>query len=712
MLKFYFYIVIASLFASSLTAKADGNIPEQMFNVGVYGGYNFNVHYADFNKLRGIANCCDKFTGGTGSGFSFGALFEYPIKKDLLIGLRVGYSTLDAQLLRNKAIGNTPVISGTQTVITDIMVDHTIDSRISILTIEPNLCYKFYDRLNTYVGLRISPVMSATFDQQEKIISPGNVTFLDGRVIQNDRKGLELPDKTTMLYHAMIGVGYELPVSKFSYLEPMIDYYLPLNNVSSVDWKASTFLLGLTYRMLIFPPKVLPVIYDTLINRDTIIKEVAGLKEEKIERISSTSKLVEDEKEDVIVQRTIITEQYEKSIPKIMGLATSIEAYGISKDGSKEKNPTIVIEETDTEEGFPLLPHVFFKEGSANLLESDMHLLKKNETAKFNEDSVKWNTMAIYAELLNIAGYRLKKYSAEAMTITGCNNNTGSEKNNLQLSAQRAESIKKYLTDVWGISANRITIQRQNLPDNPGNTENPDGRIENQRAELKFKNIDLLKPVYLKEILRSSNPPLVEIVPTVQSEAGLKNYSINVEQKGRRLRNYDGETLPDKLVWQIEDKPLPETEAPINITLTAKDKLNQQSKASTELKLQQLTIKKKRYERKDDKRIERFFLIVFDFDKADIKAHHKIILNQIKSKIMPNSKVTISGYTDRTGEMEYNLELARKRCMEVQKVLQVSENNLTINPIGSKELLYNNDVPEGRSYSRTVRIIIETPVKD
>ena len=86
-------------------------------------------------------------------------------------------------------------------------------------------------------------------------------------------------------------------------------------------------------------------------------------------------------------------------------------------------------------------------------------------------------------------------------------------------------------------------------------------------------------------------------------------------------------------------------------------------------------------------------------------------MEKVKARIQPESKVRIVGYADRTGNPEYNRALAKRRCIEAQRVLGVSDDRVTIDPIGSDVLVYNNDIPEGRSYSRTVQIEIETPIK-
>ncbi|ROL61319.1 hypothetical protein D9V86_06355, partial [Bacteroidetes/Chlorobi group bacterium ChocPot_Mid] len=332
------------------------------------------------------------------------------------------------------------------------------------------------------------------------------------------------------------------------------------------------------------------------------------------------------------------------------------------------------------------------------------------EIKSFSEESLPWNTLEIYYNLLNIIGSRLSKQPNKNIIIVGCNNNSGNEKNNLKLSEERAKAVENYLLTVWDIKPNQIKTRWQNLPDNPGNINDVDGIVENQRVELKMTDNDINKPVYLKDIEKSVNPPVIALYPEIQSDAGIKNWEINVKQNEHQLRKFDGNDLPTEIMWQLEDEPMPQVEAPVKIDFKVQDKLGQSKQANETLSLQQLTIKKKRFELKDDKKLERFFLIVFDYNSAEIKSHHIPILNDIKKRIMPDSKVTISGFTDRTGNPEYNLDLAKRRCQEVQKYLKVNEQNLIINPVGNKTLLYDNDLSEGRSYCRTVQIIIETPV--
>ena len=70
--------------------------------------------------------------------------------------------------------------------------------------------------------------------------------------------------------------------------------------------------------------------------------------------------------------------------------------------------------------------------------------------------------------------------------------------------------------------------------------------------------------------------------------------------------------------------------------------------------------------------------------------------------------MTITGYTDRIGKDDYNLRLSQRRADQTAKELESTEASVT--GLGETIELHNNDLPEGRFYSRTVTIIVETPI--
>lgn len=702
------------LFVSSFSSAKDEDRSPFLF-LGGYAGYNYNIHSADFSKLPGVENCCPNYTYAYGSGFSVGLLGEYPLNAALKLGLRLGYSSIGGEFKENEFIGFTEIrdlANPAESRIVRAYADHYLTSKLSVALLEPNISFMFFKDFYTTAGLRFGFMTSAVFDQKEKLTDPQNAVFKEtGAVLRNTRSGLDIPEKNSFQIFGLLGVGYNLPIGKDMYLSPEIRYSIPFMNVSSVNWKAGSLFFGAAIKLPLYPSSDPIVIEENEINRDTTVKMDSEIEKEEIVLISSRSRQVRIAQNDVLINKTIVDEKWERRIPESFAKEVSISAKGLTRDGKEQAEPEFVIEETETEEFFPLLPYIFFDENSAVLDSKSLKLLNASQTNDFDEKKLLWNTMEIYSDVLNIIGSRMKSKPASKIEITGCNSGVGIEKGNLSVSQLRAEAVRDYLTNIWGIQPDRIKLKSQNLPDLPGNTEHTDGQEENRRAEIFSSDLDLLKPVYLKDIRKTANPPLVDIKPTIILKKGYKEYKIEVSQSGAILRSFSGDEAPESIVWDIEQEPIPALETPVVIKLKAIDNDGSEHFAETRINIRQLTITKKRYEYKDDKRLERYSLILFDYNRADLNQRQQQILRELKSRINPSATVTITGFTDRTGDAEYNRQLAQKRIAEAQKILQFPTQKLKTEAVGSARLLFDNDTPQGRNYCRTVQLLIETPVE-
>ena len=73
----------------------------------------------------------------------------------------------------------------------------------------------------------------------------------------------------------------------------------------------------------------------------------------------------------------------------------------------------------------------------------------------------------------------------------------------------------------------------------------------------------------------------------------------------------------------------------------------------------------------------------------------------------------IVGFTDILGEEEYNRKLSEQRAEAVRAAFGSALDNIevTTRGLGSSQLLFSNDTPEGRFYCRMVQVYIETPAE-
>lgn len=682
---------------------------------GTYAGVNINSHNANFRELQGYPNCCLQFENGTGLGYAMGGLLQIPLNNSLYAGLRLGIHNPSGTLFSNENIGfqfirnpNAPF----DTIGAPITVEHSIVANLLQIHIQPSLLYQISNSLFLSASLGAYYSVNADFDQKETLISPSNATFLDGKRIRNEANGT-IPEYSQILLSGDIGISYDIPVSKHMFISPYLSYHLPFTSLSTLEWKVNTLQLGLSLKHGVLPTKEKLYIKDTIYQRDTITNQISGISNIQHRIDHKSTEIKEKVLDDSIVQTTYISESYIKEIPIIKAkktLSLSLQTSGIDKKGNRTKDPTIQIEEIETTETFPLLPYVFFNEGEFELSSTAQHLINRNESKMFSENKVFSSTLDFYKDMLNIIGFRMQSEKGSILII---GNNNASGKDALEgISEKRANEVANYLHNTWSIPNSRLNKVSGNLPKKPSSNTNPLGQAENSRVEIESNSLSLIKPIIKQTVEMSANPPSLEINPIETSSESLASWDISIEQNGTVFQKYKGtgKITNQPYIWDIPVNKSIITEEPIKVKLHAIDTNGNEQTIEKDITLQQLTIKKKREEFKDDKKIDRFSLLLFDHNSAELDKNNVDIVNNIKSFIKPLSKVIITGYADITGEKLYNQELARKRCLEVQKKLDIPDSRTEIIPMGSNILLYNNDSPQGRSYSRTVQIQIETPI--
>jgi outer membrane protein OmpA-like peptidoglycan-associated protein len=79
----------------------------------------------------------------------------------------------------------------------------------------------------------------------------------------------------------------------------------------------------------------------------------------------------------------------------------------------------------------------------------------------------------------------MRAYENTVVDIEGNTDSTGSREHNMQLSRERAEAVKRYLTEKYGYPASRMRTAG-NGPDKPMDTnDTPEGREKNRRTDIK-----------------------------------------------------------------------------------------------------------------------------------------------------------------------------------------------------------------------------------
>jgi len=683
--------------------------------IGGYVALSLNYQTANFGALPGFPSCCAQYGSTTSLAPSFGALAEMPVSEMVRIQVRLGFTGLSGLLSSVEQIGNEPVLSNGPVPIEErqpVNVEHTLNASLLMFTFEPTAGLRLLDLLCLSVGVRAGYLQRASFEQKETILEPVGYTFLDGSTVRNAAQA-DIPNAHSFQLHGVVALGYELQTRSQISIMPEVRYYLPITQISDVDWRVQQFHLGVCLRFGTYTPVAATVKEDSVFVRDTVIVERTGLREPRVILDGSRSDVRSRRDGDVEYRTATINEHYIREIPRPFnpGLRSSMTAR--RADGSVGPLDVMRVEELDVIESYPLLPQVYFPEGLSDLTSTKQIRLESTEAIDFRQAELTRDQFDVYRNLLNVIGSRMKQAPSSKIALEGHVSNYGPEQNNRELSRQRAESIKNYLVNTWGIEPERISMKASLLPSEPANPNTPDGRAENQRVEISANDPSILEPVEFRDKDLVIAPSNVLLHPELTDNDGVRDWSVRITQGGRELYRSQGEGSPRDVpvdVARSEAKPK-QGDGPLVSTFEVRDANGVAAVSSDTVKLDYVTLQTMKTRQEEGKMVERYSLIVFDFNSAQLNPSNYRVMERVKQRIQADSKVRITGFADRQGNPDYNRELARKRCVEAQRVLGLQSDRVTIEPIGSDKLLFDNDTPDGRSYSRTVQIEIVTPVR-
>jgi len=712
------------------------------FYFGGFGGYNLNMHFGNFTEIDpGCPTCIGADYGDygftTGSGFAIGGLFEYPLYKKLngqilvpankiapmSLGVRLGYSMLNGNFNVETKIGNAEQNGR----VVDAISAHILKTEISALQLSPYFAYNIFGNLVGTVGLNVGILMSNNFSQREELLEPINAVYKEEQArVRNRFDNREIPNANSLQMGLSLGFGYQIPLGRHSFLVPEISYNFNFTNISDVksksyaivnnekietikdgNWRASALQIGVAFKFPVLDkPTVTP---QRFYQRDTTIEYKIGITEPEI---VLTNRTVTKQGID-----TLIIENWTKFMPQTVELLANLSFHAIENRQRKDV-VSITIEEFEKTESFPLLPIIYFPDGNSDLTRTRMRLLNANQISNFNENELEADKFTLYYHTLNILAKRLiDNPGINNVSIVGFSSGSGADAADRNIWKSRAEVVRDYFVNVWKIPANRLRIEQGQIDRrNVAATSVNDITEENQKVEIRTDRYELMRPIVLYEIERIANPPQLVFEMNGRSDAGLTNYNLVLSQSGNRLREFSETVSSNQFnasqTWTITEDPLPLLERPIDALLTVRDNLNQTQTVNRSIEVEQKTIRSKRALVENDMRIERYSLVLFDFDSDVLHSIHRRVLDEVRNSVQPNSQLFIFGYADRTGDHQHNENLARRRCERVNSHINPNNRvNAVLEAIGSRELIYNNDIPEGRAFSRTVKIEIRTPIQ-
>ena len=410
-------------------------------------------------------------------------------------------------------------------------------------------------------------------------------------------------------------------------------------------------------------------------------------------------------------------------LPSIFEMVSSkmihryVLAYYFPPTGHVKMVPDIInIEEITTIDTSPMLNYVYFDTGSSAIPDRYVLFSLQDETALFSENALR-EGQEKYLHVLNIIGKRLRQNADATIKIIGCNSNFGEEKGRMDLSKSRAESVRAYFQYIWGIKPERMEVIARNLPEIPSSRHLDLGREENQRVEIHSKSLDILAPVRSSYINFRSDTDTIRILPQIESEYDLVSWEINFQSAEGSVEKISGNGSIQPDIELSSEAFIPE-QLSKHGHLKAIVAVTDINGNSSEIESSPLKINFVQREQLLAQNIgymveEKYALILFDFDSADIKERNSLILNHIVSRIktIEDVAVNIVGHSDIIGPEDYNINLSQRRAKAVyDKLLAVlgkeKENAIQYSGAGPSNPLYENNLPENRALNRTVTITL------
>ncbi len=371
------------------------------------------------------------------------------------------------------------------------------------------------------------------------------------------------------------------------------------------------------------------------------------------------------------------------------------------------------ISQTMVTQTYPLLPYIFYDSLSAELAGKYIH--RELITQDFEEVLLPKSTLDIYYHILDIIGHRMNANPNAKITLTGTTDGSESAvpEERLALAGSRAESVAAYLAEKWNIGKERIILKQKEVPDLMTSTLYKEGFEENRRVEISTDSAFILAPVVHSRFLEyKTRKTRFSYVLAMNDNYTPERWEILTTDGSRNISVSGSGAPPEEPVIDFDDKYLTGMASNISksdslkSTVTIKTTDGKEFTKHTYLKIS-----------KTDNNFEvgRLNLIVFDFDKSEISAVNKdMIKDFIGNSIHYNSQAWIKGSTDKLGAVEYNNKLSMDRAISVGNYIKILQNDVSIKEIkglGPAVQPYDNNLPEGRFYCRTVLVEVRTPVK-
>jgi outer membrane protein OmpA-like peptidoglycan-associated protein len=654
-----------ALHAQSQTRQPGDTALRETFSLGAYAGMAFTTLSGGFAVDRAgvltASDLCGRFEHGTGTGPVFGLILEVPLTESLRFTLAPEYEDRSATMRYTCVdVADIRVAGGG---VTQAVTDHVADISQSAITARLMASYRpFKFPLTLSAGPALSLTMHGSYSVREEVVSPSGAEFVTGGQVRPYGEGT-LSNGGPLHVGLTGGVAWTAKIGERWSLRPELSYMLGVSQSLpsvGISSRALRLTLGILQRFdgVPTPPPATP-------------------------------------------------EPPPAEPPVAPPLQASLDLNSVEEGGHISDTLHLSALRTIGTRLHPLLTYVFFDRGSSDIPQRYVRRTPE-EIARFSmailHDST---TLGIYYNMLDVIGLRLRSHPGTSIRVIGTEPDAPADAGtgDGSLAHRRADAIRSYFATNWGIEPSRIETIARRDPATPTNPETEDGAAENRRVEITSESFEIVEPVVLTDTTLALSRPSLRITPGLgnQSDRTAWEIGIDPELPGGHPTALHGTGSPARTDLPIDSMiagsiPLTHdgTIGSVEVRLTARDGDRQKQVERRIPVVLRITSDSVHFG------AGYYSLILFDFGSSKLRAEHRQTIALVNERTESAAEARVLGYTDKLGEAEYNRRLSADRANAVAAQLRAHVREAI--GYGEGISLYDNTLPEGRFYSRSVTI--------
>jgi outer membrane protein OmpA-like peptidoglycan-associated protein len=626
---------------------------------GAAAGANFNFYNGSTQELTTNLTTLAAFHKGKGAGIYLAPLVEFH-RPDTRLGvmLQIGYDNRKGKF---------------DEILTPCNCPADLSTKLSYLTIEPSVRFApFKGNFYLYGGPRIAINLAKSFTYEVKA-NPLYPNQLVNPAVKSDFSNV-----SSVLGSMQVGMGYDFPIAPQKnraqfVISPFINFqpYFGQSPRTIETWNITTLRAGVAFKF----------------GRG----------------------------------RKIETKEVEKTVSTPVVVVVAIPEVTFTVN-----SPANIPVERRVRETFPIRNYIFFDLASTEIPDRYV-LLSKDQVKDFKEDQLEVFTpkrlsgrsgreMVVYYNLLNILGDRMSKNPSANVNLTG------SSMQGIDDAKAMAESVKKYLVDVFGITPSRLTIEGRIKPKIP--SEQPGGTVQLDllREGDRRVSISSESPAILMEFQSGPDVPLKPVEINAVQDAPLDSYlSFNVDKAKQAFTSWSLEIKDEQGKVQYfgpytQEKVSIPGKSVLGTTPSGDYKVTMIGQTKSGKPVMKYASFHMTLWTPSQREEGMRFSVIFEFNESkSIAIYEKYLTNIVTPKIPKDATVILHGHTDIIGDKDENLVLSVARANDVKAILESalskagrSDVKFEVYGFGADESLapFENKFPEERFYNRTVIIDI------